>query len=103
MPALKETTTRDAILDRAVDLASEEGLEALTIGRLAGDLDMSKSGLFGPFGSKRDLQIATIQEASSRFVAEVVAPALEEEPGTPRLRALVERYLGYMERQVFPG
>src|SRR5918994_1852278 len=67
--------TREAILDRAVDLASTQGLEGLTIGRLATDLGMSKSGLFGHFGSKEELQLATIQHASQRFVDEVVKPA----------------------------
>ena len=94
---------RQAILDRAVDLASSEGLEGLTIGRLAAELGMSKSGLFGHFGSKEDLQLATIEEASRRFVGEVVEPALREPDGAPRLRALTDRYLDYVERQVFPG
>jgi AcrR family transcriptional regulator len=95
--------TREAILDRAVDVASAEGLEGLTIGRLAGDLVMSKSGLFGHFGSKQELQLATIEEAGRRFIRQVVEPALELEEGAPRLRALCDRYLGYLERRVFPG
>jgi AcrR family transcriptional regulator len=102
MPATKQRRPRDAILDRAVDLASEEGLEGLTIGRLAGEMEMSKSGLFGHFGSKEDLQLATIEAARRRFVAEVLAP-LEGEPGIERLRGLCDNYVGYMERQVFPG
>jgi AcrR family transcriptional regulator len=103
MPAVIEPTTRDAILARAVDLASEEGLEGLTIGRLATELEMSKSGLFGHFGSKRDLQLATIDAASLRFIEEVVVPTAELEDGEPRLRALCDRYIGYMEKQLFPG
>jgi AcrR family transcriptional regulator len=95
--------TREAILDRAVDVASAEGLEGLTIGRLAGELEMSKSGLFGHFGSKQELQLATIEEAGRRFVRQVVEPALEMEEGAPRLRALCDRYLGYLEQRVFPG
>jgi AcrR family transcriptional regulator len=95
--------TREAILDRAVDLASAEGLEGLTIGRLARELELSKSGLFGHFGSKEELQLATIEEAARRFVREVVEPTLDAEQGAPRLRALCDRYLGYLERQVFPG
>jgi len=95
--------TREAILDRAVDLASTQGLEGLTIGRLAADLGMSKSGLFGLFGSKEELQLATIEEASTRFVGEVVQPTLAEPEGLPRLRALGERYLDYLERGVFAG
>jgi AcrR family transcriptional regulator len=95
--------TREAILDRAVDLASTKGLEGLTIGSLAGDLGMSKSGLFGHFGSKEDLQLATIEEASTRFIAEVIEPTLAESEGAPRLRALGESYLDYLERGVFQG
>jgi AcrR family transcriptional regulator len=95
--------TREAILGRAVDVASAEGLEGLTIGRLAADLEMSKSGLFGHFGSKQELQLATIEEASRRFVRRVVEPALEMEEGAPRLRALCDRYLDHLERPLFPG
>ena len=101
--ATTEKSTRESILDRAVDLASEEGLEGLTIGRLASELEMSKSGLFGHFGSKRDLQLATIDAAARRFVKEVVVPVQGQQPGAARLRALCDRYLAYMERQVFPG
>ena len=95
--------TREAILDRAVDLASAEGLEGLTIGRLASELGMSKSGLFGHFGSKEGLQLATIEAAASRFVREVVEPTLSEPEGVARLRALCHRYIAYVERPVFPG
>jgi AcrR family transcriptional regulator len=86
-----------------VDLASEEGLEGVTIGCLAADMGLSKSGLFGHFGSKRELQLAAIDEASRRFVGEVVEPTLDEEEGEPRLRALCDRYVGYLEQRVFPG
>src|SRR3954447_3267009 len=89
----KGAETRAAILDRAVDLASVEGLEGLTIGRLAAELQMSKSGLFAHFGSKQDLQLATIAAAAARFKATVVDPALELPEGALRLRALAERYL----------
>jgi AcrR family transcriptional regulator len=95
--------TRDAILDRAVDLASTEGLEGLTIGRLASDLELSKSGLFGHFGSKEELQLATIEVASTRFVREVIEPTIAEPEGVARLRALAESYLDYLERGVFAG
>jgi AcrR family transcriptional regulator len=93
----KGTQTREAILDRAVDLASVEGLEGLTIGRLAAELQMSKSGLFAHFGSKQDLQLATIEAAATRFRATVVDPALELPEGAPRLRALTERYLDQVD------
>lgn len=93
----KGTQTREAILDRAVDLASVEGLEGLTIGRLASELQMSKSGLFAHFGSKQDLQLATIAAAGARFRATVVEPALEQPEGAARLRALAERYLDQVD------
>jgi AcrR family transcriptional regulator len=95
--------TREAILDRAVDLASTEGLEGLTIGRLASELEMSKSGLFGHFGSKEDLQLATIDAAQQRFVQAVVEPALTRPEGAPRLRALCDRFIAYLEGRVFEG
>src|SRR4051794_14136098 len=96
--------TRDAILERAVDVASTDGLEGLTIGRLATELEMSKSGLFGHFGSKEGLQLATIEHAAHRFVSEVVEPASRgTADGAERLRALVEGYLDHLAGQVFPG
>lgn len=99
--ATKGERTRAAILDRAVDLASVEGLEGLTIGRLASDLGMSKSGLFRHFGSKLDLQLATVAAARDRFVAMVLEPASGAPDGGPRLRAMAERYLDYLYS--FPG
>jgi AcrR family transcriptional regulator len=85
------------ILDRAVDLASVEGLEGLTIGRLAAELQMSKSGLFAHFGSKQELQLATVGAAAERFRAAVIDPALELPDGGPRLRAMAERYLDQLQ------
>ena len=99
----KTLSTREAILERAADLASVEGLESLTIGRLAGEMQMSKSGLFRHFGSKEELQLATVAAAAERFVEEVVRPALDEEPGLPRLRALTDGYIRHLEQQVFAG
>jgi AcrR family transcriptional regulator len=95
--------TREAILDRAVDLASTEGLEGLTIGRLASELEMSKSGLFGHFGSKEELQLATVEEASQHFIAEVIEPTFAVPEGADRLRALGASYIDYLERGVFSG
>jgi AcrR family transcriptional regulator len=95
--------TREAILERAVDLASEEGLEGLTIGKLAAELDMSKSGLFAHFGSKEELQLATVSAAARRFIESVVSPTAGNAPGSPRLRALCDAYVDYLERSVFPG
>jgi AcrR family transcriptional regulator len=89
--------TRATILDRAVDLASAEGLEGLTIGRLAADLRMSKSGLFAHFGSKRELQLATVEAAAERFRATVIEPALSAPDGAPRLRAMADRYLEHLD------
>ena len=100
---MKGERTRQSILERAVDLASLEGLEGLTIGRLAEDLRMSKSGLFAHFGSKEDLQLATIQAAAARYVAEIFTPALNEPRGYPRLFAICSSWLSYVRRGVFPG
>jgi AcrR family transcriptional regulator len=95
--------TRDSILEAAVDIASVEGLDGLTIGRLASALGMSKSGLFAHFGSKEELQLATIEAASEIYLREVIAPAREAEPGLPRLIALMDRWLDYLQREVFKG
>lgn len=93
----KGARTRASILDRAVDLASVEGLEGLTIGRLAAELRMSKSGLFAHFGSKQELQLATVAAAAERFRARVIEPALDLPDGAPRLRAMAERYLDQLQ------
>jgi AcrR family transcriptional regulator len=100
---MKGDRTRHSILERAVDIASLEGLEGLTIGRLADDLQMSKSGLFAHFGSKEELQLATIDAAGQRFVDEVMRPALRAERGYPRLIAICRSWLHYVGRRVFPG
>jgi AcrR family transcriptional regulator len=94
--ATKGERTRAVILERAVDLASVEGLEGLTIGRLAGELGMSKSGLFAHFGSKQDLQLATVAAAADRFRRVVIEPAMTAPDGGPRLRATAEHYFDYL-------
>jgi AcrR family transcriptional regulator len=99
--ATKGERTRAAILDRAVELATVDGLEGLTIGRLATDLGMSKSGLFAHFGSKQELQLATVAAAGDRFRVQVIEPSLEAADGGPRLRAMAEHYFEYLE--TFPG
>jgi AcrR family transcriptional regulator len=99
----KGQRTRQAILDRAAALATEEGLEPLSIGRLAEATGMSKSGLFAHFGSKEELQLATVDHAASVFVEEVIAPAREAPKGMARVWALCDHMIGYSERQVFPG
>jgi len=100
---MKGERTRQSILERAVDLASLEGLEGLTIGRLADELGMSKSGLFAHFGSKEELQLATIEAARERFIESVFRPALKAERGYPRLMAICRAWLTYVKRGVFPG
>lgn len=100
---MKGERTRQSILERAVDLASLEGLEGLTIGRLADDLSMSKSGLFAHFGSKEELQLATVDAASQRYIKEIFAPALQAPRGYPRLIAICDAWLSYIRRGVFPG
>lgn len=95
--------TRDGILEEAARIASVEGLEGLTLGRLAAGLGMSKSGLFAHFGSKEDLQLATIEHARLVYVDEVVAPALGRPRGLATLTALCRRYVSLMERRLFPG
>jgi AcrR family transcriptional regulator len=101
--ATKAARTRSTILERAVDVASVEGLEGLTIGKLASELEMSKSGLFAHFGSKEELQLATVAAAAVRFFDEVLAPAQAEPEGAPRLRAYCELYLDFLARKVFAG
>jgi AcrR family transcriptional regulator len=95
--------SRNAILHEAARLATVEGLSGLSIARLADAVGMSKSGLFAHFGSKEELQLATIEAAGVIFAAEVVDPALAEPTGIGRLRALAEGFLDYVGRQVFPG
>jgi AcrR family transcriptional regulator len=99
----KGQRTRHAILDTATALATEEGLEPLSIGHLAEATGMSKSGLFGHFGSKEELQLATVDHAAEVFVREVIAPAREAPRGLARLWALCDHMVSYSERQVFPG
>ena len=99
----KGERTREAILDVAARLATEEGLEPLSIGRLAEATELSKSGLFAHFGSKEELQLATVEHAAQIFRAEVIDPARAAPQGLPRVWALLDHMLGYTERQVFPG
>jgi AcrR family transcriptional regulator len=95
--------SRQAILKGASELATIEGLEGLSIGRLADHIGMSKSGLYAHFGSKEELQLATIEAAQEIFDREVVAPALEPPQGIAQVLAYTEGYLSYLERHVFPG
>ena len=95
--------TRRVVLGKAVDVASVEGLEGLSIGRLATELSISKSGLIAHFGSKEQLQLATIRAARAIFVTTVIEPALAAPPGLGRLRALLEAWLDYSSDRRFPG
>ncbi|MFD4606932.1 TetR/AcrR family transcriptional regulator [Streptomyces sp. NPDC058440] len=95
--------TRQAILQRAVGIASVEGLEGLSLGRLAGELDLSKSGVFALFGSKEELQLATVRAAIKVFIEHVVQPARDLPAGLGRLRCLCGNWLAYSARRVFPG
>jgi AcrR family transcriptional regulator len=106
MPRRSATAVADSratTVSAAVDLASVEGLEGLTIGRLAEQLDMSKSGLIGRFGDKEAMQRAVFGAAVERFVAAVWEPVRGVEPGLPRLEALIDAWIAYLRDGVFPG
>src|ERR1700757_2081286 len=95
--------TRQAILTHAARVGSAEGLEAVSLQRLADDLGISKSGLFAHFGSKEELHLATIEAAAQTFTDEVIRPALQAPRGVGRVWALCNSWLSYVERGVFPG
>jgi AcrR family transcriptional regulator len=99
----KGQRTRHAILDAAADIASEHGLESLSIGGLAAATEMSKSGLFAHFGSKEELQLATVDHAAEVFVREVIEPARAAPRGVVRIWSLLDGFLEYIEREVFAG
>ena len=99
----KGQRTRNSILEVAAALATEEGLDPLSIGRLAEATGMSKSGLFAHFGSKEELQLAVVAKARDIFVREVVEPAFKSERGLARLLAMLDSWLDYVGRSVFRG
>lgn len=99
----KGDLTRQAILGRATGLASTAGLEGVTIGALAAELQLSKSGLFAHFHSKEALQLQVLEFAAAQFVEHVIRPALAEPRGEPRLRALFERWLDWSHSSPLPG
>jgi AcrR family transcriptional regulator len=99
----KGAGTRATILARALDIASVDGLEGLTIGHLASELEMSKSGVFAHFGSKQELQLATVAAAAERFRVAVIEPALQAPDGAPRLRAMATAYLEHLEADDYSG
>lgn len=100
---LKGMRTRQSILAHAARVGSAEGLEAVSLQRLAGDLGISKSGLFAHFGSKEELHMATVDSAAQIFTDEVIRPALQVPRGVGRVWALCNSWLSYVERGVFPG
>src|SRR5215212_5750308 len=99
----KGEQTRERILDRAFRLASRDGLEGLSIGVLAGELGLSKSGLFAHFGSKEELQLEVLREAAARFESQVMRPAFKAARGEPRVRALFENWVHWVQDASSPG
>src|SRR5580658_3210491 len=96
--------SRARVVEQAAQLATIEGIEGISIGRLADATGIAKSSVYALFGSKEELQLATINAARDSFIVEVVAPALRAtEPGLQRLLAFCEGFLSYVERRVFPG
>jgi AcrR family transcriptional regulator len=95
--------SRNAILREAAQLATVEGIAGLSISRLASAVGMSKSGLFAHFGSKEELQLATIETATALFEEQVIEPASRASTGLERLRNLAEGFLAHVEGRVFPG
>ncbi|MFJ9406655.1 TetR/AcrR family transcriptional regulator [Streptomyces sp. NPDC101393] len=100
---LRGARSRQAIVRRAVDVASLEGLGGLSLGRLATDLGISKSGVQTLFGTKENLQTAAVELAQEVFHAAVVHPARTAPRGAARMRALIERWIEYAEVPLFPG
>jgi AcrR family transcriptional regulator len=99
----KGLETRERIVDHAFGIATRDGLGGLSIGSLATELKMSKSGLFAHFGSKEDLQLAVLMAAAARFEHTVVRPAFRAPRGEPRLRRLFEQWLRWADGGEAPG
>jgi AcrR family transcriptional regulator len=95
--------SRNAILREAAQLATVEGINGLSIGRLAEAVGMSKSGLFAHFGSKEELQLATIETARALFNELVIEPASHAPTAYERLEQLIERFLQHVQDKVYPG
>jgi AcrR family transcriptional regulator len=102
-PRADGVRTRGSIVHEAVSLATVDGLEGLTIGHLADAIGMSKSGVYAHFGSKEDLQLATVDEAGRIFQAEVVEPALAAAPGLAQLVSVCDAFFDHLVRRTFPG
>lgn len=101
--AAEAAETRQTIVARAVAVASTDGLEGLTIGRLAGDLSMSKAGVIGHFGSKERLQLAALEGAIAIFTRTVWEPLAGRPAGLARLLAICDAWVAHLESGVFPG
>jgi AcrR family transcriptional regulator len=99
----KGELTRAAILDMALELASRDGLEGLTIGLLADKMNMSKSGVFAHFGSREDLQLEVLKLYHHRFEQEVFFPSIKEPRGLPRLRAMFARWITRVSEEIASG
>lgn len=102
-PLRKGEQTRAAILGAALELASREGLEGLTIGVLAERMDMSKSGVFAHFGSREDLQIDVLRLYNHQFEQEVFYPSIREPRGLPRLQSLFRRWVDKVSLEIASG
>jgi AcrR family transcriptional regulator len=99
----KGEMTRAAIVEAAMAIAARDGLEGLTIGTLADQMRMSKSGVFAHFGSREDLQLAVLKEYVRRFVDEVLRPAVAKPRGLPRLEAILDRWVAFLAREITLG
>jgi AcrR family transcriptional regulator len=99
----KGETSRQTILRAAASLATVDGLEGISIGNLAAQIGMSKSGLYAHFGSKEELQLATVETAAQIFTAEVIEPTQAISDPLERLMALCDSFISHIERRVFPG
>lgn len=99
----KGEATREVILDKALSIATQTGLEGLTMGNLAKEVNLSKSGLFAHFQSKEQLQLDVLETAVARFIEMVVTPSLREPRGEPRVRALFDRWLEWEDAPFLPG
>jgi AcrR family transcriptional regulator len=99
----KGAATKDRIVERALRAASVDGLEGISLGRLASDVGMSKSGLFAHFASKEALQLEVLAAASEKFMEIVVRPAFQAPRGEPRVRAMFEHWLKWERNESLPG
>lgn len=99
----KGALTRAAILDAALRLSAREGMEGLTLGMLADEMQMSKSGVYAHFGSREDMQVAVVQEYRHRFEQDVFLPALGQPRGLPRLQALVGNWISRVSHEIAQG